>query len=83
MDTATNSWSARRLHGILVDLPIMLRIDVVDMYEFGGRMARSGLRRRHPAATEEQITRMLAEWRTARPGASGGDAAGRPSRRFG
>jgi hypothetical protein len=33
----------------------------MDMYEFGERMARSGLRRRHPAATEEQITRMLRE----------------------
>jgi len=55
----------------------------LDMYEFGERMARSGLRRRHPDATEEQIEQMLREWRTARPGAPGGDAAGRPSRRFG
>lgn len=84
------------MRGILLDLPIMHRIDTVadgrvaervrlalDMYEFGERMARSGLRRRHPGATGEQITRMLAEWRTARPGAPSGDAAGRPSRRFG
>ena len=54
----------------------------LDMYEFGERMARSGLRRRNPDATEEQIARMLREWRVARPGAPNGDAAGRPSRRF-
>ena len=55
----------------------------LDMYEFGERMARSGLRRRHPEATEEQIARMLLEWRMTRPGAPRGDAAGQPSRRFG
>jgi len=55
----------------------------LDMYEFGERMARSSLRRRHPHATGEQIDLMLREWRRARPEASAGDAAGRPSRRFG
>ena len=54
----------------------------LDMYEFGERMARSGLRRRNPDATEEQIARMLREWRVARTGAPSGDATGRPSRRF-
>lgn len=55
----------------------------LDMYEFGERMARSALRRRHPNASEEQIMQMLRDWRQARPGAPSGDAAGRPSRRFG
>ena len=54
----------------------------LDMYEFGERLARSGLRRRNPDATEEQIARMLREWRVARTGAPSGDATGRPSRRF-
>ncbi len=55
----------------------------LDMYEFGERMALSALRRRHPHATDEQITLMLREWRQTRPGAPAGDAAGRPSHRFG
>jgi hypothetical protein len=55
----------------------------LDMYEFGEQMARSGLRRRHPDASDEEITQMLRDWRQSRPGAVGGDAAGRPSRRFG
>jgi hypothetical protein len=55
----------------------------LDMYEFGERMARSGLRRRHPHATDEQITQMLRDWRQARPSAPAGDADGRPPRRFG
>jgi hypothetical protein len=53
------------------------------MYEFGERMARSGLRRRNPGASNEEIAQMLRDWREARPGAPDGDAAGRPSRRFG
>jgi hypothetical protein len=53
------------------------------MYEFGERMARSTLRRRHPHATDQQIDQMLGDWRQARPGAPAGDAPGRPSRRFG
>lgn len=55
----------------------------LDMYEFGERMARSALRRRHPKATDEQIGQMLGDWRQTRPGAPAGDAVGRPSRRFG
>ena len=54
----------------------------LDMYEFGERMARSALRRRHPLASDEELAQMLREWRQARPGAPGGDAPGRPSRRF-
>jgi hypothetical protein len=55
----------------------------LDMYEFGERMARSTLRRRHTNATDEQVKQMLGDWRQARPGAPAGDAAGRPSHRFG
>ena len=54
----------------------------LDMYEFGEKMTQSRLRRHHPGATDEQIARMLRDWRMERPGASGGDAAGRPSRQF-
>jgi len=49
----------------------------LDMYEFGEKMTQSRLRRDHPGATDEQIARMLRDWRMERPGASGGDAAGR------
>jgi hypothetical protein len=55
----------------------------LDMYEFGEKMTQSRLRRHHPGATDEQIARMLRDWRMERPGASGGDAVGRPSRQFG
>src|SRR5260370_31849192 len=54
----------------------------LDMYEFGEKMTQSRLRRHHPGATDEQIARMLRDWRMERPGSSGGDAAGRPSRQF-
>ncbi len=72
-----------RIVGVADELMAQRFRIALDMYEFGERMARSGLRRRHPAATEEQIARMLREWRVARTGAPSGDAAGRPSRRFG
>ena len=55
----------------------------LDMYDFGERMAYSGLRRRHPDASEGEIAQMLRAWRLSRPGAPAGDAAGRPSHRFG
>lgn len=48
----------------------------LDMYEFGERMARSTLRRRHLRATGEQIEQMLGDWLQARPGAPVGDTGG-------
>jgi hypothetical protein len=54
----------------------------LDMYELGERILRSGLRRRHPEAGDGEIAQMIRDWREARPGAPGGDAVGRPSRRF-
>lgn len=70
--------------GVVADGQLARRFRLaLDMYEFGERMELAGLRRRHPDATAEQITRTLSDWRRDRPGAPTGDAAGRPSRRFG
>lgn len=54
----------------------------LEMYEFGERMYRAGLHRRHPDASEEAIRGMVQAWRESRPGAPSGDAAGLASRRF-
>lgn len=55
----------------------------LDMYEFGEHIVLARLRRHYPDATEDEVTRMIGAWRTQRPGAPGGDAPGRASRRFG
>lgn len=54
----------------------------LEMYEFGERMHRASLRRRHPDASESEIAAMLRAWRQSRPGAPSGDADGVASRRF-
>ena len=54
----------------------------LEMYEFGERMYRASLRRRHPDASEAEIARMLRAWRQSRPGAPSGDADGLAARRF-
>lgn len=53
----------------------------LELHEVGVEVMRQNLRRRHPAASEEKIDDLLAEWLRTRPGAEYGDAPGRPSTR--
>jgi hypothetical protein len=52
-----------------------LTLDLIDLTE---RMLRQKLHRKHPAATDDELDRMVGEWRRERPGAEHGDSAGRP-----
>jgi hypothetical protein len=54
-----------------------LRI-ALDLHDAGVAMMRQNLRRQHPAASEQEIERMLAAWLRERPGAEHGDAVGKP-----
>lgn len=47
-----------------------------DLFDLGVQIMRQNLRRRHPAAPEDEIDRRLVEWVQHRPGAEGGDAVG-------
>jgi hypothetical protein len=49
----------------------------LDLFEAGVSLMRQNLRRRHPAATDDAIERLLQEWLHERPGAEVGDAPGR------
>ena len=50
----------------------------LDLYEVGEKMMRQNLRRRYPAARDEEIEQRLIEWLRHRPGAEHGDCDGRP-----
>ncbi len=50
----------------------------LDLFQTGVEVMRQNLRRRHPAATDEQVARLLQDWLRNRPGAESGDSAGRP-----
>lgn len=50
----------------------------LDLFESGLDLMRQNLRRNHPAATDEEIDRLLGEWLLERPGAQSGDCPGRP-----
>ena len=50
----------------------------LDLFETGLDLMRQNLRRRHPAAGDEEIERLLREWLLERPGAESGDCPGRP-----
>jgi hypothetical protein len=50
----------------------------LDLFEDGVAMMRASLRRRHPAASEDEMRRLLREWLYDRPGAEQGDSSGRP-----
>jgi hypothetical protein len=50
----------------------------LDLFETGLALKRQNLRRSHPAATHEEIERLLREWLLERPGAKSGDCPGRP-----
>lgn len=68
----------------MADRDVARRLRVaLDMYEFAERMQRARLRRLNPDATDEDVEAEVRAWRLRRPGAPLGDAAGRPSYRFG
>lgn len=50
-----------------------------ELIEFGMKLMRQNLRRRHPDESEAQIDRRFAQWLQTRPGAEHGDAWGKPS----
>jgi hypothetical protein len=50
----------------------------LDLSELGEAMLRQRLRRKHPAATPDEIEASVIAWRSQRPGAERGDAEGRP-----
>jgi hypothetical protein len=52
------------------------------MFEFGEQMQRARLRRRRPQASDAEIDEAVRLWLLSRPGATLGDAEGRPSQRF-
>jgi hypothetical protein len=52
------------------------------MFEFGEQMQRARLRRLNPQASDAEIDDAVGAWLLARPGATLGDADGRPSQRF-
>lgn len=47
-----------------------------DLFVAGRRLMRQNLRRRNPAASDEEIDRLLGAWMRDRPGAEHGDAVG-------
>ncbi|UQA56200.1 hypothetical protein [Polyangium aurulentum] len=49
-----------------------------ELHDAGVALMRQNLRRRLPAASEEEIDARLAAWLKERPGAELGDAEGRP-----
>ena len=50
----------------------------LDMFAYGCDMMRQNLRRKHPAAGDEEIEELLRAWLRTRPGAEHGDGVGRP-----
>jgi len=49
-----------------------------DMFRYGCDLMREGLRRKHPLASDAEISDLLAAWLRTRPGAEHGDGVGRP-----
>jgi Rv0078B-related antitoxin len=50
----------------------------LDLFDTGVDLMRQNLRRSHPEANADDIERLLGEWLRDRPGATSGDAPGRP-----
>ncbi len=50
----------------------------LELFELGEAMLRQKLRRKHPAANDDEIEALVQEWRERRPGAEHGDGVGRP-----
>lgn len=50
----------------------------LELFQAGLELMRQNLRRRFPAASDEEIEGKLGSWLAHRPGAEHGDAVGRP-----
>ena len=50
----------------------------LELSELATRMMEQNLRRRHPAASNTEIRKLLGIWQRTRPGAEDGDCVGRP-----
>jgi hypothetical protein len=50
----------------------------LELAELATLMMEQNLRRRHPAASDPEIRRLLGIWQRTRPGAEDGDCVGRP-----
>jgi hypothetical protein len=48
----------------------------LELHEFGVKMMRANLRRKHPDLDDMQIEELLARWLRTRPGAEHGDGPG-------
>lgn len=63
------------------DPEVLKRMEVAfDLYQTSEEIMRQNLRRRDPAATEEEIEAGIRAWLSKRPGAELGDGVGRPGR---
>ena len=51
----------------------------LELFEAGVKMMRQTLRRNHPALTDLEIEARVRAWLSERPGATFGDAVGRPA----
>lgn len=49
----------------------------LELFEMGEQIMLQNLRRRHPQASEAEITERLAAWLRTRPGAEHGDSVGK------
>ena len=49
----------------------------LDLFDTGLDLMRQNLRRRRPEADDQEIAQLLERWLRYRPGAAGGDCAGR------
>jgi hypothetical protein len=54
----------------------LLARQMFDLYQTAKDLMEQNLRRRHPEADEEEITRRLRAWLHTRPGAEHGDVSG-------
>jgi hypothetical protein len=71
--------AARRYNSRMPSTPVAARTFrlTLDLFDAGVRLMRQNLRRRDPAADEQEIDRKLGAWLRERPGAEHGDSAGR------
>lgn len=65
------------LKPVIRDPRVMARARAMsDLFELAVKIQRQNLRRCHPDASDEEVSRRLREWLHHRPGAEHGDASG-------
>jgi hypothetical protein len=65
------------------DPEVLARMEIAfDLYRTAEQIMRQNLRRRNPAASEDEIEEGVRGWLHRRPGAEHGDGVGRPGKRF-